>query len=104
MSFVNLTPHEITIIGAETIVVPPSGTVARVSSVSVPSMPRDGVECTVFVFGGVQGLPEPAAGVTFIVSGMVLDACNRSDLAAPGVLVRDDAGQPIGCRGLRVRA
>lgn len=45
---------------------------------------------------------EPTAAPT-IVSGMVLDAVGWAypQLAAPGELVRDSAGQPIGCKGMR---
>lgn len=70
-------------------------------------------------------LPTPQEGVVLIVSGLVLDTAAREretyetleslidmdpqyaprtahDLAAPGDLVRDAAGRPIGCRNLRV--
>jgi len=51
-------------------------------------------------FGEVIGLPAPAEGVLLIVSALVADASpDRLDLVSPGELVRDDKGQPVGCKG-----
>ena len=55
------------------------------------------------VLGDVTGLPAPAAGVVFIVAGMVAahpSVAGRADVVSPGPLVRDESGRPIGCRGL----
>jgi len=102
MQIVNYTPHSIT----ETttgITFPPSGNTARVSSISVPVGDLAGAPCFITSFGQVEGLPEPQDGVALIVSGMVMDACKgkRFDLVAPGELVRDENGQPVGCKGFR---
>lgn len=104
----NLTPHSITIHGPEAgpLTLPSEG-VARCATASVAAAPRHGVPCAVTQLGAVTGLPEPAEGVTLVVSGLVLDhpsTAGRTDLAAPGELMRGPDGQPIGCRGLRVRA
>lgn len=103
---VNLTPHSLSILLPDggVLELPPSGQVARVSAVATPASPRHGVPCVVATFGEPVGLPDPVEGTTYVVSGMVLDACDRPDLAAPGELVRDADGKPVGCRGLRVRA
>ena len=101
--FLNLTPHQITIVKADgtTVTVPPSGTVARVSAVARVSEDTDGVPTVTSVAGGVVGAPAEVAGVYLIVSGMVLDASSRADFRAPGELVRGPDGQPVGCKGLR---
>jgi hypothetical protein len=51
-------------------------------------------------FGEVEGLPEPQKGTYYVVSRLVLTASRRGDLLAPGQLVRNKEGQPIGCKGL----
>lgn len=101
---VNLTPHPINVItdaGVHTF--SPSGTVARCSSQSVQVGNLNGIPLFSTSFGGVQDLPVPQDGVMFIVSALVRQAVpNRKDLASPGDLVRDDNGNPVGCRGLNV--
>lgn len=102
MQLVNLTPHDLNIHTGNGIVdVPPSGVVARVSVVNVDVGYANGIPLRAARFGDVQGLPAPAKGVLYIVSGIVRDRVHyRSDVASPGALVRNDAGQPIGCDGL----
>ncbi len=102
MKIVNCTPHIITEITTGT-TFPPSGYLARVSATSTPAGDLAGIPCFATTFGEVHGLPAPQDGVALIVSGMVLDACrgHRPDLVAPGELVRDAAGQPVGCKGFR---
>ncbi len=53
-------------------------------------------------YGKVEGLPAQQSGIFYIVSGLVLSASDRTDLLAPGELVRDAAGNPIGCKGFRI--
>ncbi len=99
--FVNLTPHAVTVVGGPTL--PPSGQVARCSQTSTPAGEHGGVALSRVVFGAVEGLPEPEPGVVFVVSALVRAAVpGRSDVASPGELVRNEAGQPVGCRGLVV--
>ena len=100
--FVNLCQHAIDIVAGDAIrTVPPSGSVARVSSTSSIVGEVEGLPIHRTVFGAVDGVPDPREGVLFIVSALVRAACpGRADVASPGELVRDDAGQPIGCRGL----
>ena len=105
MKLVNLTPHGVTLrnsAGVDTIV-PPSGTIARVSS--TPGLPEqvEGVPVPVFgreTFGEVTGLPAPEDGAVFIVSLLVAQATRgtRLDVVRPGTglndgAIRDEAGQ-----------
>jgi len=105
-SIINLTPHNIFEVESG-INFPDSGKVARISSTSSLEyyIEQDSGLIPVYKtnFGEVQGLPEtPTNGTFYIVSGIVLSAMpNRWDLLAPGELVRDSAGNPIGCKGFR---
>lgn len=97
-TLINLTPHALTLraaSGADT-VLPPSGTVARVSSTPGALETVAGVPVPVAglqTFGGVEGLPAPAPGTMFIVSGMVLAALrgSRPDVVGPGTGPNDGA-------------
>jgi hypothetical protein len=60
----------------------------------------DGVPISRSVLGEVMGLPAAEAGIWLVVSQIVASAARRPDLLFPGELVRNEAGQPIGCRGL----
>ena len=102
---VNLTPHTINIFNEDRIeveVLAPSGQVARVAT----RMNFEGLAGAVPLFsatyGEIQGLPASEADTLFVVSGMVAAATDRSDVASPGELVRDENGKPTGCRGLKV--
>ena len=104
-SYLNLTPHTLNIIRAEgpDLVLPPSGQIARVSMTRETVVGVDGIECHVSVPGPVEGLPYPEEGVVLVVSALVRthpSLAGRTDVASPGPLVRDEAGQPIGCQGL----
>ena len=105
MKFVNLTPHTLNIQDGLGSVWPvaPDGTVARVSSTSIEIAGGCGPFALVAtVYGEVTGLPMPVADTIYIVSSMVADrVLDRDDVVAPGELVRDEKGQPIGCRGLK---
>jgi hypothetical protein len=103
MKFINLTPHDITVImgdNADRTTFAKSGTVARVSQVTAVARTVDGINISTATFGPVVGLPERDDGTLYIVSGMVKSAAtDRSDLVSPGELVRDDSGNVIGCKG-----
>ena len=104
---INLCPHAINVLddaGKPVLTVQPSGELARVSQteevVAIPDLP-----CVVTrqTLGTVTGLHDVNPGVFLIVSRLVAAACPEGDdLLIPGPLVRDDAGNPIGCRGLSV--
>lgn len=97
---INLTPHALTVFPlgkGDPFELAATGKQARVTAKSVPI----GGIFTVVEYGEVTGLPEPKAGFIYIVSGLVRSAVPlRMDVASPGELVRDDAGKPIGCKGL----
>ena len=107
-TIVNLTPHAVNIINNDNsvaITIEASGNVARcsqtidivgditVNSVSIPISSSS--------YGEVIDLPDPKPGYYYIVSRLVMSACPaRQDLLCPNDLVRNDAGQVIGCRSL----
>ena len=103
MKFVNLTPHALNIVTEdETRTIEPSGGIARIATSSTLVGSMDGIPLHKMEYGAIEGLPDPNGKDLFIVSGMVAAQCQRSDVFSPGELVRDDAGKPIGCRGLKV--
>lgn len=102
-TLVNLTPHTINVVTSEdTFSFPPSGTVARVSS-NQQFIGLWGNDIPLYrsTFGDVIDLPDPQDNTIFVVSALVRSAApDRFDLASPGDLVRDDAGNVVGCKGL----
>ena len=96
-NFINLTPHAINFItGNETISHPPSGDVARVSSIVIGerTLPNGDLG-SILGPGPVTGLPDPREGVVLIVSGQVrqaLDGSGRKDVVSPGT---DPAQCPV---------
>lgn len=104
-TIVNLTPHPLNVAG---FTIPASGTIARVSVTRRQTASltlADGSSIPAFVpeFGQVTGLPPAQDGTIFIVSAMVRShpaVQPRIDVASPGQLLRDDAGQIVGCDGL----
>lgn len=107
MKLVNLTPHELTIHTSDGVIrLAPSGTVARVTTTKVPIRKHGEVQLFRTQYGEVTDLPKEQDGVLHIVSLMVLQhptMGDRADLAAPGELIRDSDGRPIGCKGLTIR-
>jgi len=102
-AIVNLTPHEMNVVLSDASIrkIPPSGSVARVSTSSVDDGTVDGIPVAKTGFGELVGLPPQADGVFLVVSRLVLEAAGkRSDLLSPGELVRDEKGTVIGCKGL----
>lgn len=103
MTFVNLTPHEITFIFADgnELVIPPSGNLARVSVKTEKVDEVEGIPVTTSVFGEVEGLPEPKEGTAYLVSSLVAQRVQgRDDVFIPSDSVRDSEGRIIGCRSL----
>ena len=106
MKVINCTPHILNIItDSKVIDIAPSGVIPRVS---VKSEPVENIqEAGTFVpvcqdtYGEVVDLPEQQVGVYLVVSRLVAAAAKgRNDLLVPGSLVRNEQGQPIGCKGL----
>ena len=103
MIILNYTPHTLNIYneaGEEVASLPPSGQVARVAVSKVKKGEIDGIPLFTTQTGDLEGLPEPAENTIYVVSGMFRAACRRPDLWQPGELLRNEAGQPIGCIGL----
>jgi hypothetical protein len=103
MSVLNLTPHEINIVGADGVVIRtiPSSGLVRLATTTASAGMVDGIPLTQTVFGDPEGLPEMADGAYFIVSSIVKAALpNRADLLVPSEMVRDADGRIIGCRSL----
>lgn len=101
-NIINLTPHAITETMTNTTFAP-SGTVARVSSESICAGNINNIPVFITKFGDVQDLPAPQEGTIYIVSLLVKQASpDRRDLVSPGTLVRDDKGNPVGCKGFNL--
>lgn len=98
MKIINLTPHTVRLNGGTEFL--PSGQVARVKTdhrldAWLSDGPdgavepddesfRDAIPVYAPVFGQVEGLPEPAKGTVYIVSGKVAASCRgRDDVVCP---------------------
>lgn len=103
MNIVNMTPHEIKVVGQAGSVIgtfQPSGQIARLEVVRAQRGLVQGIPLYVSEVGQASGLPEAIEGRYLIVSTLVRTSFPaRKDLLSPGELVRDDKGQPIGCKG-----
>lgn len=80
VTFINLTPHNITIEGIGTL---ESSGVARVNMKEEKIGTVNGVEIIRRKSIGIDGLPSEKDNTIYIVSSMVLDETNRSDVMAP---------------------
>lgn len=104
--FTNLTPHGLVFRNASgDLVLPPSGTVARVDTHVTPLRTVLGMPLRSKTLSHVTGLPDPDGVQVFVVSGMVLEAlrnsgCDRTDVVAPATgpkdgAIRNEAGHVI---------
>jgi hypothetical protein len=100
MQLVNVTPHAIVIRrGDKEIVLPPSGTVARVEVEYLPAGEVAGIPIVRSRFGQIQGLPGPREGAVFVASTIVAQAAaalGRRDVVSPDTgptAVRDEQGR-----------
>lgn len=105
MKILNLTPHSLTLVGDNgTLVVPPSGQVARltVTRKEITPIEIDGFILPVNrpTLGAITGIPEREHGVILVVSALVAEAVRRADVMSPGELLRDGFGAIVGARGL----
>ena len=96
LSYVNLTRHPINlIVSGEEQVIPPSGEEARVSQLPATPINLQGISMPVFppaTYGPVTGLPAPAKGYAFIVSGLVArEVEGRADVFCPATGPSDGA-------------
>jgi hypothetical protein len=107
---VNLTPHDVAIIGSgAVIVVPPSGRVARIEDRRISDttiQTSDGpVTVTDVRYGDVVFIPPPDGESIFIVSQIVammlaVRGIQRDDVVSPGRAVKDGSKAILGCVGL----
>jgi len=105
---VNLTPHPLSLRQADgsTLDLPPSGTIARVTSSDQVVGQIEGLPLHRMVLGQeIQGLPPPQEGTYYIVSLLAAQAAKaqgRGDVLAPGPAIRDEQGRVIGADGLSI--
>jgi hypothetical protein len=100
----NLTPHAITLVQGDTqVTIQPSGTVARVSTLTGSKLESDLlVELwSSSTLGEVVDLPSPEEGVILLVSSLVAGAAKREDVYSPGTgpndgAVRNEKGHVVG--------
>ena len=104
MKFVNLTPHALNVNpNVESINIPPSGTIARVSVERQKVAHINGIAISRVKYGEPVNLPDEEDGVLLIVSAMVAShplLKGRNDILYPGEAIRDSEGRVIGCDGL----
>lgn len=111
MKIINATPHTLTIVTPHgNVELPTSGLILRCATEIVTAEPIEFsgviIPVTTTTYGEVMTadgspVPAPQNGVIYVVSALVrLAAPDRVDFMSPGQLVRDTAGQPIGCQGL----
>lgn len=103
--FINVTPHALNVrrMDGSTLVLPPSGSVARVATEALLVDTVDGIPVHRVAYGHLEGLPEAQAGVLYIASQLAAQAAaaqGRIDVLFPGPLIRGEDGQPVGCQGL----
>lgn len=107
-TIINLTPHAVNIVNDDNSIattIPASGNVARCSQtidiVGALTLGSVVIPISASSYGEVVDLPDPQDNTYYIVSRLVMSACpTRQDLLVPNDLVRNDAGQVIGCRSL----
>ena len=109
MRLVNLTPHALTVMASDgnVRIFARGQTVARVETrreaCAFPFI-LNGVEFPLHIttFGDIVGLPPRNGEDVFVVSALVRShpSCEgRDDVVSPGELIRDSAGNVIGCNG-----
>ncbi len=106
-NIINLTPHEVTVVGSDGDVmmrIPASGKVARCNVTRTVIGKINGIPVTKNVMGEIEGLPEPSEDNIYIVSRVVAEAAKgkRDDLIIPDDAVRDDQGRIIGCKAFAI--
>lgn len=103
INFINLTPHNITVIqGEEKRTIEASGDIARISVETKIVGELDGIPVSTQSYGEIEGLPAPQADTIYIVSGLVRSAVKgRPDVVAPntGAAIRNEKGHIIGVPG-----
>ena len=97
----NLTPHPIIVLVGENKIERPSHGMARLKATTVREGEIEGIPISKTIFGTPEGLPEPEGGVYLVVSQLIKAALpQRTDLLVPAEVVRNEAGNIIGCQSL----
>jgi hypothetical protein len=96
----NLTPHSVKVKrpNGEEVIFPPEGIVPRVETIETPSESVEGIPTVTRKMGQMVGLPDPCEGVFYLVSSLVFEASERTDLLAPDTgktCVRDEKGNIV---------
>lgn len=105
MEIINLTPHTVNLHRADgsVLTLAPSAPAPRLATIRRTIALIDGLEVVHTRLGEPEGVPDPREGTIFIVSALVAEhpaVANRTDLAYPGMAVRDDAGRVVGAQGI----
>ncbi|MFC1710474.1 hypothetical protein ACFL0F_02345 [Patescibacteria group bacterium] len=109
MKLINLTPHTLNIFDMsgkqEIIVLPASGSIARYTDnekyISKQKLESVLIPTYRSIKPGVLYMPKKKDNVIYVVSTPVrIVLKHRKDIASPGELIRNNEGQPIGCKGL----
>lgn len=104
---INLTPHDIQVCSNEGEVIetfPPSGQIARLSSMETEEEPLKGYPVVRTEYGNVENLPEEGEGKVYIVSAMIGQVLSgkRNDIYSPDTgpksVVRDEKGNIKGVK------
>lgn len=104
----NYTPHDplrIFVADEEVAALPAAGDSVRLDEIAEPTgqlrIGGHDVPLVTMEYGRAEGLPDPVAGTVLVVSQLVCRAYpDRGDLVFPVDLVRNSAGDVVGCRGL----
>ena len=98
----NYTPHKVLTYlpdSGHEVTLPKRGTVRLTETFALGEPFPNGLPCTRVGYGDAEGLPQPVDGVVYLVSQLVVGALpDRTDLAFPAGLVRNDAGDIVGFR------
>lgn len=92
MNFVNLTPHDINVVGLG--LIPASGMVARVTTVR-EEVCGLGVRLVRQRFGAVEGMPSREPNTIYVVSAMVLSALRESETDTACVVAPDTGADAL---------
>ena len=100
MKFINLTGHEVT--DTNTGKSFPSQGCVRVEAHTERVYRANGIPVFRSTNSILDPLPDPVDGVCYIVSNLYLNLVpERTDVVAPGKVVRAEDGIPVACRGFR---
>lgn len=105
VKFVNLTPHELTVLDNENreTKIPASGIIARAYQELDELEPIAGFAVKATSYGKTENVPDPEPGTFYVVSSLAAQGLSgREDILTPGPAIRDDEGKIIGCQGFCV--